>query len=133
MDTPEAQPDPMVIAQNELRALIEQKTGPFSDLRLRLIDERGVFGWTATLVESRVDITGTCTLTLATDGVDIWTEVEEIAILGRGVIRRIRWTPTTTWAEIIGGSAAMVDAGGARTTVDGVVEVSSGAASTSAR
>ena len=110
MDTPEAQPDPIVIEQGELLALLEPRTGPLCDLRLRLIDERGTFAWTGTVVGTGEAITGTCAMMLATDGVNIWTEVEEIAILGRGVIRRMRSSSSTSWAETIGGAATMIDA-----------------------
>jgi len=50
MDTPEARPDPIVLAQGERLALLEPKTGLITDVGVRLIDERGRFAWTGTVV-----------------------------------------------------------------------------------
>jgi hypothetical protein len=41
MDDPNAHLDPITVPHNELLALIEPTTGPLTDLRLRLVDERG--------------------------------------------------------------------------------------------
>jgi hypothetical protein len=109
MDTTVAPLDPIVLAQADLLAMIEPRIGPVCDLRFRLADERGAFDWTGTLAGTGEAITGTCTMTLVTDGVNIWPEIQEIVVQGRGMIRRMHSTRATSWAEIVGGSAAMID------------------------
>jgi hypothetical protein len=75
MNTPEAQPDPIVLAQNELIALLEPKTGPITDLRLRPVDGRGAFQWTATQSESGETVTGTCAVKIVALGDGISVEI----------------------------------------------------------
>jgi hypothetical protein len=71
MNAFDMQPDPMVLTQGELRALIEQTTGSVTDLRLCLIDQRGQFAWTGTAEA----ITGTCKVTFTATDAGIAVEI----------------------------------------------------------
>ena len=82
MDTSEARLAPISLAHDELLTLIEPTTGPITDLRMRVTDERGAFTWTAIRSTSGETVTGTCKVTLTATDAGINVEISA-AIDGR--------------------------------------------------